>query len=389
MKKLFSLILCGALILNVASFDFSYATATFKDVPQSHWAYENINKMVDMGFLKGYPDGTFRPSGTITVAEYLKLIALCLNSNISQGEGSSWAYPYLEYLCEKGITSEQVFPKNQLSRGITRAEMAELLGCCVKYLDLKLSENIFVDALAKANVFDLENPDFNLDTFKDLNLNDMTATLFVAPLYGLLNGYPDGTFKPLGYLTRAEACATIARLKWYKPDEADFAKQIEEKYFSETAEKGTRIRIFEIRNTGMTSYEKENIDYYKKNETQFARFLEELFEEFPGYTVYELWPTFASGKFVWDNESISEINKIINVLCEYKFKENNFSLQNNPLNVEYENALVNRNDFYTGEYLADEPCDNAYLSEKNKLIITVPTIAVYNGRALYEREEFL
>jgi len=30
----------------------------YKDVPQSHWAYEAVEKLTDLGIVSGFPDGT-------------------------------------------------------------------------------------------------------------------------------------------------------------------------------------------------------------------------------------------------------------------------------------------------------------------------------------------
>lgn len=41
---------------------------TFKDMPESHWASDSVNKIVEMGITRGFPDGTFR--GTKTMNRY-------------------------------------------------------------------------------------------------------------------------------------------------------------------------------------------------------------------------------------------------------------------------------------------------------------------------------
>lgn len=46
----------------------------FSDVPAEHWAYEAIAIAAKMGWIEGYPDGTFRPDATITRAEMMTLV---------------------------------------------------------------------------------------------------------------------------------------------------------------------------------------------------------------------------------------------------------------------------------------------------------------------------
>lgn len=46
----------------------------FSDVSAEHWAYEAIAIATKMGWIEGYPDGTFRPDATITRAEMMTLV---------------------------------------------------------------------------------------------------------------------------------------------------------------------------------------------------------------------------------------------------------------------------------------------------------------------------
>lgn len=72
---------------------------TFSDVPAEHWAYSYIETASQAGLLKGYPDGAFRPEGTITRAEAAALLLRFSGGALSGGtitiadmEGGHWAY---------------------------------------------------------------------------------------------------------------------------------------------------------------------------------------------------------------------------------------------------------------------------------------------------------
>ena len=52
----------------------------FTDVKESHWAYEAINKLAELGIVEGYEDGTFKPEKTVTRAE----LATMLDRYLSQ-----------------------------------------------------------------------------------------------------------------------------------------------------------------------------------------------------------------------------------------------------------------------------------------------------------------
>lgn len=50
------------------------AVSPFKDVPTTHYAYGHIAAAQKAGYLKGYPDGTFRPSGNVNRAELAAIL---------------------------------------------------------------------------------------------------------------------------------------------------------------------------------------------------------------------------------------------------------------------------------------------------------------------------
>ncbi|MFH1361491.1 MAG: S-layer homology domain-containing protein, partial [bacterium] len=47
---------------------------TYPDVPESFWAYQQINHIGTLGIIQGYPDGKFQPEGNITRAELSTLL---------------------------------------------------------------------------------------------------------------------------------------------------------------------------------------------------------------------------------------------------------------------------------------------------------------------------
>lgn len=51
---------------------------TFTDVPTSHWAYNDIETAVRLGFLSGYPDGRFGPDEPVTRAQVVALMCRAL-----------------------------------------------------------------------------------------------------------------------------------------------------------------------------------------------------------------------------------------------------------------------------------------------------------------------
>lgn len=95
MKKLVSLLLCISMIMSLC---ICVNAANFSDLAANHWAYSDIDTLVNEGTIKGYPDGTFQPGKTVTRAEFAKMIGKwSVQSAITYTDISEqhWAYDYI------------------------------------------------------------------------------------------------------------------------------------------------------------------------------------------------------------------------------------------------------------------------------------------------------
>ncbi|MDR1574137.1 MAG: S-layer homology domain-containing protein, partial [Clostridiales Family XIII bacterium] len=68
MRKILAIATSVALFVPAAVFG-----ASFSDLPDTHWAYNAIAAMSEKGIVSGYPDGAFKPSGTVTYGEFIKM----------------------------------------------------------------------------------------------------------------------------------------------------------------------------------------------------------------------------------------------------------------------------------------------------------------------------
>lgn len=75
MRRIFTLIGI-ALILGFASMAYS---KTLVDVPSGHWAEDAVQKLIDAGFIEGYPDGTFGGNRPMTRYEYAMVVSRMLD----------------------------------------------------------------------------------------------------------------------------------------------------------------------------------------------------------------------------------------------------------------------------------------------------------------------
>ena len=169
--------------------------ATLKDIA-GNWAQADIEKLVSLGAITGYPDGTFRPDNDITRAEFVTVLVKALKLTPKAGPvfadtRGTWAQGYVSTAAAYGIVSGYDPSHFGPNDPITREQMTAMVVRAAKLTPvtgtLSFKDAATIDAWAKGDV---------ITAVKD----------------GIVNGYPDGTFRPLAYTTRAEAVTVMAGL---------------------------------------------------------------------------------------------------------------------------------------------------------------------------------
>ncbi len=174
----------------------------FTDVDSSKWFYDEVNTLVDKGGIAGYTDGSFKPQGTITRGEFLK-IALCSATNKQYPKEENqvhWASGVLEEAYDLGIVtrSEWEGSAESLNTPITRNEMARIL--------VRIDDKILMTG--EVNTNGVEN---YLSDYKQIP-SQYRGFVGQAVTKGLLTGYTDGSYGGSKTGTRAEASAMVVRL---------------------------------------------------------------------------------------------------------------------------------------------------------------------------------
>lgn len=181
-------------------FSGSVLAVSFTDISEEHWAYKNVITLTENKIISGYPDGTFRPEGTISKAEFIKLvIAASLPEGITiDGAPSAfdnWAGKYVAAAeIYQVIAPGSITPEN-MNEPITRMEMALMISKAdifMRYNELKSDASI------------------TYNDYDDMNAEEIRY-LTHAVSKGLIKGYTDNTFKPDKNMTRAEAATMIFR----------------------------------------------------------------------------------------------------------------------------------------------------------------------------------
>lgn len=124
--------------------------APFPDVPLYAWYVGYIKKAKELGFIAGYPDGSFKPEAPINRAEAIKILMSAFGFDLKEtdfkGETvhpdllpSEWYYPSINFAVKNSLLQGLRTPNNTIlkdfgpGRPITRGEMAEL---SIKSLEL-------------------------------------------------------------------------------------------------------------------------------------------------------------------------------------------------------------------------------------------------------------
>ncbi len=197
MKKQITITILVALVLCMAVSAFA---KQFPDVEESHWAFEYINTLSDEGVINGYQDGTFRPSGTITRAEFLKLVMASsmpfyVDMDDAEGTLNHWASNYVWIAETYGVLDSGEYDEENLDEPIPRIEMVKIISLA----DMIFNEN------AQKTI-----RSYGFSDIGDLDIEELQL-LGHAKASNLITGYEDGTFKPHKTMTRAEAATMIYR----------------------------------------------------------------------------------------------------------------------------------------------------------------------------------
>ncbi len=191
LRKTLALTLSLLMVLSTFSPVFGATASTDYD---THWAKEVIEAAMKSGVSKGYLDGSFKPDNTITRAEFFALVnnsfGFTEESNVTFIDVTNEAW-YASVIAKadaagyiSGYPDGGIHPDSM----ITREEAASIMSR-VQSLAANTNDIAFSDATSIADW-------------------SKVAVIAVSEAK-IMNGYPNGNFKPRALITRAEALATV------------------------------------------------------------------------------------------------------------------------------------------------------------------------------------
>lgn len=189
------LVVCLAVSLLAGS---AYAVNRYFEDAKGHWAEEAIQILTEKGVISGYPDGLAHPDEIITRGEFAALLARTME--LPEPEESEvtlcftdiaghWSEQDIEALIIARIIQKDDFGTEfQPDQPITRMEM-------IRMLVRAIGKGEHDDSCPCVTGFSDDGPLSEADK----------SSICTGKEYGIVDGYPDGTVKPDGEATRAEA----------------------------------------------------------------------------------------------------------------------------------------------------------------------------------------
>ncbi len=186
----------------------------FSDSGEAAWALQYMARLKARGIIKGYEDGTFRPSSSVSQAEAVSMVVRMKSAEAEQQAlelsntplpipgiaASWWATGYIQHALQSGWISLEDFAPNAAAKRVWVA----------KLLVRALISNWELEVAARAGV---------VLTFSDAHRITAQDAPYVALAVerGWIHGYPDGQFQPDKPVTRAEMAALLDRSEGSTP----------------------------------------------------------------------------------------------------------------------------------------------------------------------------
>ncbi len=166
-------------------------SARFNDVCPDYWAYTPIEYLASHGIVSGYNDGTFRPAGTATRAQFAKMIVTArgwaivnpATPSFSDVPTGSTFYGAVETAKAHGSISGYNDGTFQPGNPVSRGQISKMIVSAFAWAVVNPATPSFSDVPAGSTFY---------------------GAIETAKVHAVISGYSDGTFRPTGSATRAQ-----------------------------------------------------------------------------------------------------------------------------------------------------------------------------------------
>lgn len=173
----------------------------FIDLGNYGWATEAIDTLYTAGIINGMENGVFNPAGQVTREQFCKMVVALfdiptstVNTSFGDVDSNAWYAPYITAAMQAGYIQGQSGEYFGVGESIMRQDIAIILYRALGDQNSK----------AVLNFSDKEN----IAPYAEDAIAELVGL-------GIINGYEDGTLKPRGTATRAEAAKMIYGIYQY------------------------------------------------------------------------------------------------------------------------------------------------------------------------------
>lgn len=179
------------------------APVKFSDT-EVHWSAKDVAIFSKLGIVDGYADGSFKPNGTTTRAEFATLVvrAFSLQAGVSSGvtlkdTAGHWSIDSVQKLVSNGFVDGYADGSFKPDNAISRAEVISIVS---KLIDFSKTDKVATPA------------------FKDVDGAWNKDQILKAAESGIISGKDDSTFDPNSKSTRSEALVILLRAMELNPE---------------------------------------------------------------------------------------------------------------------------------------------------------------------------
>ncbi|MBO5007990.1 MAG: S-layer homology domain-containing protein [Clostridia bacterium] len=190
-------------ITPIATEDLTKQPVSFDDMEDYAWAEEAVLFLAEKEIIAGKAENKYVPEDSITRAEFAKLLCLVFelpeasaDINFADVNSDDWYYPYVTTLVKHNIARGISVDRFGSEEIISRQDICVLITNALDFKDIELKKEV------------------GTKTFYDYSAieNYAKEAVTVMQTSGIISGYTDNTFRPVGGTTRAEAAVILYRL---------------------------------------------------------------------------------------------------------------------------------------------------------------------------------
>lgn len=162
-----------------------------------HWAKDSIEQMIRENVMNGFSDGSFHPDEKVSKAQFAKMLNQKLTYsepaaiNLNDAKPTDWFYKDMKIAIQAGYLSPDHTGRIHPTEALDRESLAVMIALAAKYPQSASPQNVLKDF---ADASQIKNP-------------KLVASIVDQDV---IAGYPDGTFRPQQYVTRAEAAKILS-----------------------------------------------------------------------------------------------------------------------------------------------------------------------------------